>query len=106
MSESKVESQYFPELLFCLCAASGTDTRAVTDALSDELMIVGYEPIPIRLSALMSDLPGFQYLRDIAEEDVRIQKSMAVGNQIRRVIGAADAVARLALIDNPLRKGT
>jgi deoxycytidylate deaminase len=38
-----------------------------------------------------------EYLSDIKAEDDRIRESMSAGNEIRRIIGHADAVARLAL---------
>jgi cytidine deaminase len=65
--------------------------------LSTELRGVGYTPVPFRLSSLMSDLPGLEYLKEIEADDDRIQASMKAGNQIRRIVGSADAVARLAL---------
>jgi hypothetical protein len=86
-----------PELVICLCVAAGTDTRIVTDVISEALLAVSYRPKPIRLSALMAEIPGIEFLRQIKEEDVRIRKSMDAGNAIRRVIDHADAMARLAL---------
>lgn len=101
MSSSNPTDTYFPELVFCLCAAVGTDTRTISDALSNELHAVGYTPVPVRLSKLMTELPGFEFLDQIAEEDERIRQSMHAGNEIRRIVGHADAVARLAL--TPIR---
>ena len=92
---------YYPELVFCLCAAVGTDTKIISDALSDEVRALGYTPVPIRLSKLMKELPGFEFLDAIAAEDERIRESMHAGNEIRRIIGHADAVIRLAL--TPIR---
>lgn len=86
-----------PELVICLCVAAGTDTRIVTDVFSEALLAVSYQPKPIRLSALMAEIPGLEFLSQIKEEDVRIRKSMDAGNAIRRVIDHADAMARLAL---------
>lgn len=86
-----------PELVICLCVAAGTDTRLVSDAFSEALLAVNYKPISVRLSGLMSQVPGLEFLTDISEEDVRIRRSMAAGNEIRRVIGHADAMARIAL---------
>jgi hypothetical protein len=93
------ESTYYPELVLCLCAAVGTDTTVVSEALASELLAVGYTPIPVRLSALMAQLPGLEYLSEIKGEDDRIRESMSAGNDIRRIIGQADAVARLALAE-------
>jgi cytidine deaminase len=94
---SSRDKPYFPELVICLCAAVGTDTGAVADAFAAELKAVGYTPELIRLSALMPQIPGLEFLATISAEDERIGKSMKAGNEIRRVIGHADAMARLAL---------
>lgn len=93
------ESIYYPELVICLCAAVGTDTTVVSEALASELLAVGYKPIPVRLSALMAQIPGLEYLAEIRAEDDRIRESMTAGNDVRRIIGHADAVARLALAE-------
>jgi deoxycytidylate deaminase len=88
---------YYPELILCLCAAVGTDTKEVTAAFASELKAVGYTPVPIRLSQLMPQIPGLESLADLTEEDRRIRMSMRAGNEIRRVVKSADAVIRLAL---------
>jgi hypothetical protein len=88
---------YHPELILCLCAAVGTDTKEVTEAFASELKTVGYTPVPIRLSQLMPQIPGLEFLADLVEEDQRIRMSMRAGNEIRRLIKNADAVIRLAL---------
>src|SRR5450755_3297818 len=93
------ESVYYPELVLCLCAAVGTDTTVVSEALASELLAVGYTPILVRLSALMAQIPGLEYLSEIRGEDERIRESMYAGNDIRKIIGHADAVARLALAE-------
>lgn len=89
----------YPELVICLCTAVGTDTTVVSEALASELLAVGYTPIPVRLSSLMAQAPGLEYLSEIKEEDARIRESMSAGNDVRRIIGQADAVARLALAE-------
>ena len=58
---------------------------------------VAYAPIIIRLSSLMAQIPGLEELSKITAEDDRIRESMKAGNEIRRIIGQADAVVRLAL---------
>ena len=97
VQHSTSTSKYYPELVVCLSAAVGTDTSVVSDALASELQTVGYEPILIRLSLLMAQIPGLEFLSDVKAEDERIRESMKAGNEIRRIIGDADAVARLAL---------
>lgn len=98
-SATDAEAVYCPELVICLSVAVGTDTTAVADALSAELLAVGYQPVLVRLSALMSQIPGLDYLAKLEAEDDRIRDSMTAGNEIRRIIDHADAVVRLALSD-------
>src|ERR1700682_2844362 len=97
MADSVVVPETRPELVICLCVAAGTDTRVVTDAFSEALLAVNYKPVPLRLSQLMAQIPGLQFLTEIGQEDFRIRRSMDAGNEIRRVIGHADAMARIAL---------
>ena len=94
--EASKPAIYYPELVMCLCAAVGTDTGVVSEALASELSGVGYNPVPIRLSALMAQIPGLEYLAALKEEDERIRQGMRAGNEIRRIIGHPDAVIRLA----------
>jgi deoxycytidylate deaminase len=95
--ETAPVSIYYPEIVMCLSAAVGTDTSIVSEAIASELRIVGYEPVLIRLSSLMAQIPGLEYLSELKAEDERISESMKAGNEIRRIIGHANAVARLAL---------
>lgn len=97
MATSNASGSVHPELVISLCAAVGTDTTTVHEALAAELRSVGYNPVLIRLSALMAELPGLEYLRDLSEEDKRIAESQKAGNEIRKVLNHADAVVRLAL---------
>jgi hypothetical protein len=92
---------YYPELVMSLCAAAGTDTTAIYDALASELRSVGYTPVLIRLSALMAELPGLEYLLGLQEEDKRIRESQRAGNEIRRILAqrqsGPDSARRKAL---------
>jgi cytidine deaminase len=97
MADSIAVAETRPELVICLCVAAGTDTRLVADALSEALLAVNYKPVSLRLSTLMAQIPGLELLTKISEEDFRIRRSMDAGNEIRRVIGHADAMARIAL---------
>jgi deoxycytidylate deaminase len=86
MADSVAVPETRPELVVCLCVAAGTDTRIVTDAFSEALLAVNYKPVPLRLSKLMAQIPGLQFLSEISQEDLRIRRSMD-----------ADAIARIAL---------
>jgi len=72
-SPSATAGAYYPELVLCLCAAVGTDTSVVSDALESELRSVGYEPAAIRLSSLMAQIPGLEYLSELKAENERIR---------------------------------
>jgi deoxycytidylate deaminase len=97
MADSIEAPKTRPELVIGLCVAAGTDTSLVADAFSEALLAVKYKPIYLRLSALMAQIPGLESLTGVVEEDQRIRRSMDAGNEIRRVIGHADAMARIAL---------
>ena len=77
------KSGVYPELVMCLAAAVGTDTGLVTEALSSELRNVGYEPVPIRLSQLMSDFrdwsPCKTFERKIVESGQACWRAMQSG---------------------------
>lgn len=45
----------------------------------------------------MAQIPSFETLIEIAEAENRIRRSMHAGNEIRRVVGHADAMVRIAL---------
>jgi hypothetical protein len=79
-----------------MCGA-GIDTRTVSEAIAAELRVTDYTPVPIKLSHLMAQVPGLEFLSEITAEDERIRASLSAGNQIRRVIGRNHAVANLAL---------
>lgn len=106
------ELPYRPELIFCICAPLGTDTTAVTDAISASIDGVGYIPVPIKLSALMMNLLDVE--KPPKFEDERIRYAMHAGNSIRKHMKENDALARIALSEihdkraslNPDRDGT
>ena len=76
MADSVGPPETRPELVICLCVAAGTDTRLVSEALSEALLAVNYKPILLRLSTLMAQIPGLEFLTGIREEDFRIRRSM------------------------------
>jgi len=84
---TEVDSKtYFPELVFCISAAAGTDSRSVSDALAAELAGVDYIPVPIKLSTLMAQIPGLEHLSELTAEDgpacLADTKPIAGGGQI------------------------
>src|SRR2546428_8668905 len=81
-----------PELFFAFVSALGTDLQPVVTALEEELRAVGYEVIPIRLSELLWQIPGFQDLPRTPEDD-RIQAHMEAATRFREALHRGDALA-------------
>jgi len=93
-------SKKYPELVFGLVGAIGTDLEWIQQSLSEQLRTVNYTPVDIRLSDLMRELcdskPGWFDFPPKAVPDY-YEKAMNCGNKIRADLGRADAVAALAL---------
>lgn len=89
----------FPELFIALVGAAGTDLGHVEQLLMQELSRVRYEAESIRLSVLMSEVPGYRTLSSVRNgpEDARIDKHMTAGDEIRRTAKRGDAVLLLGL---------
>lgn len=77
----------------------GVDSRPIHDALTDELRVLSYEAVPIKLSRALEKyvkeanpriLAGATYLR-------RKKILMDAGNALRKLWGSGDALALLAL---------
>jgi len=76
----------------------GTDLGKLDRLLKKELREVGYNGVDIHLSHLFHELPKFQHLKNMSGgEDIRINEHMEAGNEIRRIIGSGDSVARLGI---------
>jgi len=86
-----------PELVIGLVGAAGTDLNSAADAVSAALGPYGYKAVQIRVSKLMRELKGAEFLANIAREDDRIRAHMDAGDEIRRQADRNDAVAGLAI---------
>jgi deoxycytidylate deaminase len=86
-----------PELFIGLVGAVGTDLDRVTKRLSDSLSKVGYQSHPIRLAALMRELPEYRSGLNFESEDKYIDSHMSQGNELRRKTGQSDAMAILGM---------
>lgn len=96
----------FPELIFGLVGAIGTNLELVAENLAESLQAAGYHAAPpIRLSALIralnspwSDLPN-------RDDPDYYDKAMDAGNDLREKLQRNDAVAALAIANiSDLRK--
>src|SRR5882724_7524804 len=86
-----------PELFIGLAAAVGTDLDLVIGKLSKELRRVGYQPIHIKLSSLLKELPEYAHHLVFTPADQYIASHMTQGDELRRRTGQNDALALLAL---------
>lgn len=86
------------EIVIAVVGALGTDLKMVQLAIEKALDEVGYSAVPIRLSELISDVPGFRLSADCMSEsyDIRVNALMDAGNGIRSKLGG-DALAKLAV---------
>lgn len=92
-----------PEIVIALCGAAGTDLNHVMLALKKSLVEFDYTVQEIILSNVISDVPKYNYIKNIKNEDKRIKESIDAGNEIRensaKHYGLGDGVARLAVAE-------
>lgn len=95
--KSTTERASKPELVIGLVGAAGTDLSGAADAVSAALGPYGYEAVQIRVSELMREVKGAEFLAEISEEDKRIRAHMDAGDEIRHQAERNDAVVGLAI---------
>jgi len=88
-----------PELFIGLVGAIGTDLQQVIDPLRNNLQRVGYIPKVLRLSQLLTEFSKYKALIrcDGGPEDVRIDRYMDAGDNLRETLETGDAFALLAI---------
>jgi deoxycytidylate deaminase len=86
-----------PELVIGLVGAVGTDLTAAGEAVKAALAPYDYRTETIKISALMPEVKGGAYLRDLSPEDERVVAYMDAGDEIRRQTERNDAMAALAI---------
>lgn len=87
----------FPQLIFGLIGAIGTDLNQVQDELMKSLRAVGYVPVPIKLSDLMRELNSPWSEIPSREDPEYYEKAMDAGNRLREELEDCAAMANLAI---------
>jgi len=86
-----------PELVIGLVGPVGSDVDAAGAEVAKALVPYGYHVTEIRLSRLLREAHGGEHLNEHVPEDVRIERHMDAGDELRRQTGRNDAVAGLAV---------
>jgi deoxycytidylate deaminase len=87
-----------PELVIGLVGAIGTDLATVSDSLRRHLNSVGYFSSEIHVSHLLHDIETFGRLAAIHDREQYYAKHMDAGNDLCSRLEAADAMARLSIL--------
>ncbi|MGH7626993.1 MAG: hypothetical protein ACREOJ_16960 [Gemmatimonadaceae bacterium] len=85
-----------PELFFGIVGPIGTDLDTLCDLLSESLQMVGYDCYPIRLIALLRDLPGWRNLPSSPVTEY-YRSAMDAGNDFRVQLKDGAALVALAI---------
>ncbi len=96
---SSINSADYPELIFALVGAVGTDLNKIQEILKNELQKVSYTSTPIKISKLIADTQvGIDLKSDPPKfEDDRINRFMDAGDSFRELKKNGDAVIRLGI---------
>jgi hypothetical protein len=90
-------TEKYPELIFGLVGAIGTDLSQVEDALKNALASVGYIAVPIKLSDLMRELNSPWSEFPERDQPEYYEKAMDAGNNLREKLQDAGVLANLAI---------
>lgn len=96
--KGNINEYKYPELVFSITGAIGTDLHAVQESLAEGLREVGYTPFPIHLSHLMEELKGEPWdgLADVQGKEY-FDRYMKAGNKLCSSLQMPDALTRLAM---------
>ncbi|EAQ31547.1 anti-phage dCTP deaminase [Idiomarina baltica] len=87
-----------PELVIGIVGPAGVDRSKICKIIISELEEYNYQTKKIKLSSLMSALPGFEKVEsDFEDECDRIDSLMNAGNNLREITSKGDALALLAI---------
>lgn len=86
-----------PELLFCLVGPVGTDLEQITDLMSSQLRLYGYDIEPIHLTKLLPSILGIE---DAGYETLsqRYNSLISLSNKLREDTGDDSVMAKLGLM--------
>jgi cytidine deaminase len=85
------------EVVIGLVGATGTPLHKVATAVKSALGPYGYKGVDIRLSTLMHEVKGGEFLKNKVNEETRILRHMDAGDAIRYQADRNDAVVGLAI---------
>lgn len=88
----------YPELVFGLIRALGSDLDIVREKLQEAIASVGYQSLTIRLSHLMKGIAKAPWseLKETFDEGY-LNSYMDAGNELRRKLGRGDALVLLGI---------
>ena len=87
----------YPELVFGLVGALGSNLSQVSDILQQELLKVNYQSSLITVSKLLHEIKEYKILKKPSTEDRRIARHMDKGNDFRYTLQRGDALALLSI---------
>lgn len=96
---SSINSTDYPELIFALVGAVGTDLNKIQEILENKLLKVSYTSNTIKISGLIADTQVGKHLKSAPPtfEDDRINSFMDAGDSFRKFHKNGDAVIRLGI---------
>lgn len=88
-----------PELVIAIIGPMGTHLREVCEHIEQSLRQSKYECEEIKVSSLISKVPGYEHLASIPDEheDQRLNQFMDAGTEIRTKHGSGDILSRMVL---------
>jgi deoxycytidylate deaminase len=92
-------SERRPELIFAMAGPLGTRLTALSDQLATELRSVGYNVIPIRVSALLQSFTSDWKAQESTGADARVRHLQGIANAVRGRLCDGAALARAAIVE-------
>jgi len=86
------------EIVIGLVGAVGTNLQLVTEVISEELDLLKYKTLTIRLSDILKEIPRYKdEIKKHLPEDARIESLMIDGDDLRKRTGTGAALALLGI---------
>jgi deoxycytidylate deaminase len=96
VDQSQTEDR--PELIFALAGPLGTRLPSLADQVANDLRGFGYQPVPIRLSELLSRFQDWKE-QDGDSSDARVGHRQRIANTVRHRLQDGAALARAAIVE-------